>query len=245
MLEEAFGGWKGDATSAPPRVPEAPQLTRREIVIVNRPAAAQSAIEIGNVGVARATADFFPLTALNTVLGGSFTSRLNQNLRETHGYSYGALSAFEMRTSAGPFLAAAAVQTDKTAEAVQEFFKEFEALLQPVQEGELRRALSFVALGFPGAFATTGGIADELEDQFVYELPDDFFSTFVARIQAVTPKEVEAAARRYIRPGTFAVVVVGDRQMIEPKLRALNLGPVRVLTVDDVLGADDTATATR
>ena len=100
-------------------VPAAPQLTARQVSIVDMPAAEQSQIRIGWVGVPRSTPDYFPLQVLNTILGGSFTSRLNQNLREEHGYTYGASSRFDMRLSPGPFSAGAGVQTDKTSEALQ------------------------------------------------------------------------------------------------------------------------------
>ena len=120
LLEKAFGALEAARRrSRGPPVPAAPQLTARPGVIVDMPAAEQSQIRIGWVGVPRSTPDYFALQVLNTVLGGSFTSRLNQNLREEHGYSYGASSRFDMRLSAGPFLAGAGVQTDKTAESLR------------------------------------------------------------------------------------------------------------------------------
>ena len=147
MLEKAFGSWKAEGMAAlVAEVPNAPQLKSRQVYIVDKPEAAQSQIRIGWVGVPRSTADYAALEVLNTILGGSFTSRLNQNLREEHGYGYGASSAFDMRLSAGPFLAAAGVQTDKTGEAVKEFFNELNGIgtLDPgrrAEEGEeLRRA---------------------------------------------------------------------------------------------------------
>ena len=105
-------------------IPAAPQLTKRQIYLIDKPGAAQSQIRIGWVGVPRSTPDYPTIQVLNTILGGSFTSRLNTNLRETHGYSYGAFSSFEERISPGPFSARAGVQTDKTAEALKEFFNE-------------------------------------------------------------------------------------------------------------------------
>src|SRR5918993_838472 len=130
MLEKQFGAWKSDGLSAlVAEVPTAPQLKSRQIYIVDKPEAVQSQIRIGWVGVARSTADYAALEVLNTILGGSFTSRLNQNLRANNGYSYGASSSFDMRLSAGPFLTAAGVQTDKTGPAVAEFFNELNAIL--------------------------------------------------------------------------------------------------------------------
>ena len=124
LLEEAFGAWPKAAPVSRTPVPAAPQLTARQVSIVDIPSAAQSQIRIGGVGVARSTPDYFPLLVLNTILGGSFTSRLNQNLREEHGYSYGASSRFDMRLSPGPVQAGAGVQSDKTSESLTEFFKE-------------------------------------------------------------------------------------------------------------------------
>jgi predicted Zn-dependent peptidase len=173
---------------------------------------------------------------MNTILGGSFSSRLNNNLREVHGYAYGASSVFDMRAGAGPFYAAAGVQTDKTAEALKEFFNELEAIQKPVPNDELARAKNYVALRFPSAFETTGDISRRLEDVLVYHLPDDYFAKYVQNIQAVTAADVQRVAQKYIQPGRFAVVVVGDLKVIEPAIRALSLGPIKVMTIDEVFG---------
>ncbi|MGH9220398.1 MAG: M16 family metallopeptidase, partial [Vicinamibacterales bacterium] len=137
-LEKTFGSWKS-AGMAPlvAEVPNAPQLKSRQIYIVDKPEAAQSQIRIGWVGVPRSTPDYAGLQVLNTILGGSFTSRLNQNLREKNGYAYGAGSAFDMRLSAGPFYSTANVQTDKTGDALKEFFNELNGILEPVPAEEL------------------------------------------------------------------------------------------------------------
>ena len=185
----------------------------------------------------RSTPDYFTLQVLNTILGGSFTSRLNQNLREEHGYAYGASSRFDMRLSAGPFMAAAGVQTDKTAESLQEFFKELNRIQLPVDAEELTKAKNYAALSFPGEFETIEDLAAHLEELVVYKLPDDYFERYVPNIQAVTAAAVQKAAATYIQPKKFAIVVVGDRSVIEPKIRALNLGPIRVLSVDQVVGS--------
>jgi predicted Zn-dependent peptidase len=235
LLEKAFGTWKG---TAKPRVavPAAPQLTRGQIYLVDKPGAEQSQIRIGWVGVPRATPDYFTLQVLNTVLGGSFTSRLNQNLRETHGYSYGASSGFDMRLGAGPFVAGAGVQTDKTAEALREFFNELNAIGKPIPEDELMKAKNYIALGFPGDFETTGDLSRRIEELIVYKLPEEYFEQYVANVQRVTPAAAQKAAATYIQPSKFAVVVVGDRKTIEAPIRALNLAPVRVMSVAEALG---------
>ncbi len=140
VLEKALGSWKGGTAPAVPVIPAAPQLESRHVYLIDKPGAAQSQIRIGWIGVPRSTPDFFALRVLNTILGGAFTSRLNTNLREVHGYAYGAGSSFDMRLAAGPFYASAGVQTDKTAEALKEFFNELARIHEPVGADELEKA---------------------------------------------------------------------------------------------------------
>jgi predicted Zn-dependent peptidase len=203
---------------------------------VDKPDAAQSQIRIGWIGVPRSTPDYFPIEVMNTILGGSFSSRLNMNLREQHGYTYGASSGFDMRVSAGPFVAAAAVQTDKTAEALQEFFNELNRIREPIPPDELSRAKNYVARRFPAGFETTQEISRRLEELLVYHLPEDYFSNYVQNIEAVTADDVRRVAQKYIQPDRFVAVITGDRKLIEPVIRALDLGPITVLSIDDVFG---------
>src|SRR5437773_2403262 len=217
LLESSFGSWKAQGTPLPAaRLPAVDQPAGRQVYLVDKPGAPQSQIRIGWIGVPRSTPDYFPLQVMNTILGGSFSSRLNMNLREKHGYAYGASSGFDMRASAGPFVASAGVQTDKTAEALKEFFNELNAILQPVPADELARAKNYAALRFPSAFETTGDISRRLEDMLVYRLPEDYFSRYVQNIQAVTSADVQRVAQKYIQPNRFIVVVVGDLKTIEP-----------------------------
>ena len=237
LLEKTFGQWKPSAPgSKPAPLPAAAQVAKRQIYIIDKPGAAQSQIRIGWVGVPRSTPDYPTLQVLNTILGGSFTSRLNTNLRETHGYSYGAFSGFEERISPGAFSARAGVQTDKTAEALKEFFNEFAGVLKPIPDEELEKAKNYVALGFPAEFESTGDLARKLEEQVVHDLPAEYFPSYIRSVTQVTGEGVEKAAARYIQPDKFAVVIVGDRKVIEPGVRALNLGPIEFLTVEQALG---------
>jgi zinc protease len=237
QLEKTFGSWKPPSgAKASAKLTDAAQHGARQVYLVDKPGAPQSQIRIGWIGVARSTPDYFPLVVMNTILGGSFSSRLNMNLREQHGYTYGASSQFDMRTYAGPFAAAAGVQTDKTADALKEFFNELNGILRPVPAEELSRAKNYVALRYPGTFETTSDIARRLEDAIVYHLPDDYFSKYVQSIQAVTAADVERVAKKYIDPDKLAIVIVGDRQKIEAPIKALNLAPIKVLTIDDVFG---------
>ncbi|MBM3809700.1 MAG: insulinase family protein [Acidimicrobiia bacterium] len=235
MLEKSFGAWKAEGMAPlTAAVPTAPQFKSRQVYIVDKPDAPQSQVRIGWVGVPRSTADYAPLEVLNTILGGSFTSRLNQNLREEHGYSYGASSAFDMRLSAGPFLASAGVQSDKTGPAIQEFFNELNNISKPIPEEELKKAKNYVALGFPGEFETTGDLARKLEDLVIYNLPEDSYAKFVGQVTSVTASSLQALAARYIQPDRMAVVVVGDRRSIEGPIRQLNLGPINFVTIDEL-----------
>ncbi len=233
-LEAAFGAWKG-APAPHTAVPAATQLTTRQVYLIDKPGAAQSQIRIGWVGVPRSTPDYFALRVLNTILGGSFTSRLNQNLREEHGYAYGASSSFDMRSGAGPFYAGAGVQTDKTAEALTEFFKELDGIRKPVPAEEIEKAKNYLSQLLPRNFETTESLAGSLAQVFVYNLPADYYTTYTTRIRAVTPADVQRAAERYIQPDKFAVVIVGDRKAIEAGIQALNLGPIKTIEIHDVM----------
>lgn len=236
LVEQRFGSWKAEgAMPAALPVRNSPQPGKRQIYIVDKPGAAQSQIRIGLVGVPRSTPDYIALDVLNTMFGGAFTSRLNQNLRETHGYTYGAFSMFDMRKAAGPFFAMAGVQTDKTADALKEFFIELTNILKPIPADELDRFKNYAALGYAGEFETNSQLAAKLEGLAVYNLPEDEFSTYVGAVQKVTPADVQRVAKQYLLLDKLAVVVVGDRASIEAPIRATNLGPVTVVPVADVM----------
>lgn len=172
---------------------------------------------------------------LNTILGEAFTSRLNTNLREVHGYTYGASSRFETRLSAGPFYAAAGVQTDKTSDALKEFFNELTRIHEPVPAAELEKAKNYLALQMPRNFETTRSTADALAQAFIYDLPADYYTTFADRIRAVTAADVKRVADKYIQPDKFAVVIIGDRKTIETGVKALNLGPLTIVEPAEIL----------
>jgi zinc protease len=238
LLETSFGSWKPQGTGgAHAALPNVDMAARRQVYLVDKPGAPQSQIRIGTIGVARSTPDYFPIQVMNTILGGSFSSRLNLNLREKRGYTYGAGSGFDMRLTPGPFSAQAGVQTDKTSESLTEFFNELNGILKTVPADELARAKNYVALRFPSTFETTGDIARRLEEAVVYRLPDDFFSRYVQNINAVAAADVQRVAQKYIQPERVAVVVVGDRKTIEPGIKSLNLGPINIITIDDIFGS--------
>ena len=234
-LEKAFSKWKKRKVRTL-SWPAVEQVTERKIYLVDRPGAPQSEIRLGRIGVSRPTDDYFAIVVMNTILGGSFTSRINQNLREEHGYTYGAYSSFTSRPLPGPFSASAAVQTEVTDKALSEFMKELKGILEPVSEEELTRAKNYLALRFPERFQTVSAAAGQLADLVIYDLPDDYFNTYTERILSISVKEVARAAKKYIDPTRIAIIVVGDRKQVEEGLRALDYGPVELLTVKDVLG---------
>ena len=189
-----------------PRFPGRPPRNEREVYLIDKPGAPQSQIRIGWIGVARSTPDYFPIQVMNTILGGSFTSRLNMNLREKHGYTYGAVSVFDMRASARPVLAAAGVQTDKTSESLKEFFNELNGIQQPVPADELARAKNYVALRFPGRLRNDRRYLAAARGALVYRLPDDYFSRYVHERHDAS-RAARRAARRACRMSVPGKVV--------------------------------------
>lgn len=230
--EAIFGGWPRQA------VPETRYVTPRAaapttIHLIDKPGAAQSSVRIGSVGVARSTEDYFPILVMNTILGGSFTSRLNQNLRETRGYTYGAGSSFSMRRTSGPFTARAEIVAAKTDSALLEFMKELRAIRDTVPSTELSKAKRYLQLQLPGEFETTSDIAAQLVPLVLYDLPLDFYNAYVQRIDAVTQSDVQRVAEQYVNPARLDIVIVGDRKLIEAGLQGTKVGS---LTVRDLEG---------
>jgi len=205
-----------------------PKASTTTIYLIDKPGAAQSSFRIGAVGVPRSTKDYFALTVMNTILGGSFTSRLNQNLRETRGYTYGAGSRFDMRRSAGPFLASAEIVTAKSDSALIEFMKELKRIREAVPADELSRAKRYLQLQLPGNFETTQQIAAALVPVAQYNLPLDYYNNYVQNVEAVSQADVARVAQQYINPGSLAIVIVGDRKTIEPALKSVNVGPIAI-----------------
>jgi predicted Zn-dependent peptidase len=226
LLATRFGAWQqGEVPGL--AAGSAPAPATRAVYLIDKPGAAQSVIRIGHVGPARSTPDWYALEVLNTILGGAFTSRLNQNLRETHGYTYGAFSQFAARRLAGAFVALASVVTAKTDSSLVEFLKELRRIREePVPEAELAKAKAYVTLGLPGEFETTGGVAARVRDLLSYGLPLDYYDHYIERIAAVTAADVQRVARQYIDPDHFDIVVVGDKAQIEAGIKALNEGPI-------------------
>jgi zinc protease len=226
LAEKYFGSWTGTAnrrTVAPPEV-----AGGRRIVIVDKPGSPQTRLRIGEVGVSRANPDYVPLEVMNTMLGGLFSSRINMNLREAHGYTYGAASAFLYRRGPGPFFAGiGGVRTDATAASVKEIFNELERMrATQLTPEELAMSKDSVARSLPGLFESTPSTAASVGDLFVYDLPLSYYSELPTKVDTVSASDIQRVAEKYIHPTSMVIVAVGDRAKIEPELKKLDLGPI-------------------
>ncbi|MFO1400951.1 MAG: pitrilysin family protein [Steroidobacteraceae bacterium] len=227
LAEKYFGQWSGTATAV--QLPAVQAAGVRTVVVVDKPGAPQTALRIGQVGVPRSSPDYVPLEVMNTELGGLFSSRINLNLREQHGYTYGAGSRFAYRRGPGPFYVSTSVRADATAPAVREIFKEIERMrASPVSDAELSLARDSFARSLAGLFETTSQSVGSIGEIYVYGLPLDYYGTLPASIDAVGAADVQRVAQQYLAPEKMAVVAVGDRKLIAPGLVELKLGPVEL-----------------
>jgi zinc protease len=223
-----FGDWRGTAPPAP-AFQVAPRVEETTVFIVDRPGSVQSEIRLGHVGVDRHHADYFPLLVMNTILGGAFTSRLNMNLRERQGFTYGVRSGFALRRQPGPFAIEVAVATDVTARALEEALREVRGLREDgPTEREVDSARDYLRGILPLRLQTTGALASRIAELVVFDLPIDYFQNYRDRIRKVSGEDVHRVAREHIRPDRLAVVIVGDSDQILEPVRALGLGPIEV-----------------
>ncbi len=222
-----FGSWSGHAPAARPAATSNRSQTR--VHLVHRSGSVQSEIRVGHVGVSRTTPDYAALVIANSILGGAFTSRLNMNLREKHGFTYGVRSGFGFRKAPGPFLVQTAVATDVTARAVEEIRHETDGLLRagPTQD-ELNAARDYLSGTVPLELQTTEQIAGRASEIFVFGLPSDYFAQYRDELRSVTADQALAAARAHVRPDAFVWTIVGDAHALEKDIAALNLGIVDV-----------------
>jgi zinc protease len=224
-VEQRFAAW--EAGSTPAAALPAPAGPRRAIHLINRAGAAQSEVRVGHVGLPRRTPDYFPIVVMNTILGGSFKSRLNMKLREEKGFTYGASSTFGFRRQGGAFTGGAAVHTEATAETVHTCVVEMERMQNElVSEEELSRARNYLSLGFTRNFETTGDIIGNLSELALHGLTDQYWHTYAECIAAVTAADVQRAAQNHLHPDQLSVVVVGDHARVYDSLQSLHLGEV-------------------
>ncbi|MBI4282592.1 MAG: insulinase family protein [Chloroflexi bacterium] len=225
LAEEHLVGWKGQGARVVEKAvnPSGPDSTT--LFLMDKPEAAQSVIRFGHTGVPRQHPDYLALVLLNHLFGGQFTARLNLNLREDKGYTYGYHSWIEWYRGSSLLLAGGGVQTDVTRETVQETLREFQDIGggRPITEMELEEAKTTMLRQFPSSFETSGQVLEQLVPLVSFDLPDDYYRTLAARIEAVSLDDVRRVARERITNSRLVVLVVGDRKVVEPGLREIGL----------------------
>ncbi len=231
-LGTRFGRW--NATGAPlaiaPVTAKAVENIGGKVYLVDKPGAAQSVLAIGGPGVSRLSPDYPALVVMNTLLGASFSSRLNSNLRETKGYTYGINSSFGWDPVPGAFRIGSAVRTDVTDSSLYEVFRELRLIRDtPVDAVELARAKAYVALAVPGRFETSSQIAGQLAELGLFQLPLSSVSDFITKVNAVSVADIQRVARKYIPTSRATIVVVGDLAKVRAGIEALKLGTITVL----------------
>jgi predicted Zn-dependent peptidase len=200
------------------------------VFLIDKPGAAQSTFAIGNPGPSRNTPDYYALQVMNTILGGMFQSRLNANIREEKGYSYGVSSAFAFGKGPGAFRAGGDIVSAKTDAALVEFMKELRGIVgaRPVTDEELATAKDSLIQRLPGTFASVQSINGAITSLWTQGLPDDYYQGYRARVADITKEDVVRVAKRYIDMDHLSIVIVGDRASIEGPLKATGLAPVRI-----------------
>jgi zinc protease len=232
-LERLFAGWA--TGSVPTKNIAAVSLPAKPAVyIVDRPGSDQSVIFAGNVAPAKSNPDEIAIQAMNTLLGGNFTSRVNMNLRENKHWSYGAFTILWDAKGQRPFFAYAPVQTDKTRESMAELVKELHGIQtdRPAEPDELAKSQATLTLTLPGQWETMGAVMGSISDIVTYGLSDNYYDTFASKVHALTTGQMTPAAKEVIAPDQLIWVVVGDRAKIEPGIRELNLGEINLIDAD-------------
>jgi zinc protease len=227
LLQEAFGGWEGSAAAEVAEPAVEPPSSR--LVIVDAPGSAQTQVRAAVLGPARSRAEYEQLEVMNMILGSMFSSRINLNLREQHGYSYGAYSWVRYLRHGGWIAVGSGVRTDVTGPAVGEILKEIQRMgSEPVTAEEMASATESLVRTLPSWFETTSGTVASLTELYVFDLGLQYYGSLPEKIQKVTPAEVQAVTRKYLDPSQVLIVAVGDRAKIAPGLGRLGLGKAEV-----------------
>jgi predicted Zn-dependent peptidase len=231
-LEAAMPGWEKGVVPAY-AIPEPKSADKMRVYLVDKPGAPQSEVRIGYPALARNTPDYFPVLEMNRLLGGQFTSRINLNIREKHGFTYGANSSFRFQKGAGPFTAQGGIVTEKTDSALKEFVNEIGLMKE---KGMSPSELDFVKKGLIGSFAlsfeTPAQIAGALQNVVLYGLPENYYSSYLQNIEAVSVEDVNRVAKNYLDLSKMAMVVVGDLSKIKESVTAMNFGEVILCDLD-------------
>ena len=234
LIEKALGGWPKGGERPEFDYPALPAREKTTIYLVDRPGAAQSVVSIGHPGPPRSTPDYYALQVMNTMLGGMFQSRLNANIREEKGYSYGVGSGFDYGKGPGAFGAGGDIVSDKTDAALVEFIKELRGILgdRPITDEELQVAKESLIQRLPSMFASVSSINNALTTIWTQGLPDDYYEQYTKAIAAVTKDDALRVARKHIDLDHLAIVIVGDRSSIEGPLKATGIAPIKTLDIE-------------
>ncbi len=233
-VEKGLAAWTKAGDKPSFDYPKLPELQPAKIYLVDKPGAAQSVVNIGLPGPPRNTPDYFALQVLNTILGGQFQSRLNANIREQKGYSYGVNSGFSYGKGPGAFRAGGAIFSDKTDAALIEFMKELKGIVgeKPITDEEIKTAKESLIQGLPQRFASVGAISGAITSLVMQGLPDDFYQTYAKNVSAVTKEDLLRVAKQYIDLNHLAIVIVGDRSAVEGPLKATNIAPITYIDIE-------------
>jgi zinc protease len=234
--QDAFGAWEAQPDAPPVNrhagLAPPPLVPDGRLAIVPRPGSAQSELRIAHVCASRDTPDYHALVLLNMILGGQFVSRVNLNLRQDKGYTYGVRTGFDLRRGIGPFVLQTSVQTEVTAAAIRESLRELEDLRgpRPATPDEIALARASITRGYPRGFETAQQVARGVAQLALHGLPDTYFEEFVPRVEAVTEADVSRVAVQYLDPARMVTLAVGDHDRIAPSLASLNLGEPLVMS---------------
>ena len=233
LLEKAFGAWKAGEVPKKNMV-EAKLPEKRTVYLMDRPGAQQSVIYAVQLAVPRNSPDAVPLQLVNNIFGGTFSSRINMNLREDKHWSYGVGAGLRAAVGQRLYMSTSPVQTDKTRESLQELVREYADIAggRPITAAELAAAQSNETLGLPGSFETAGQLSSAYQTILQYKLAENYYSTFTPTVMALTPAQANAMAARSIQPNKLAWVVVGDMSKVEEGIRELKLGDVVKIDAD-------------
>ncbi len=225
-LDRHFGDWVGACARTPSPTAPADPGHGRGVLLLDRPGSPQAELRVGGVGLPHGTDDHYAAIVANAILGGLFNSRINMNLREDKGWTYGARSWFRFRRGPGPFVARTAVETAVTADALHEILAEIERMRKsPPEVEELELAKNALTLSLPLQFETAEQVTRRVGRQLIFDLPADYWERFGARIRAVTPGDVQAVCRTYLDRERLILLAVTDADEVEEALG--RLAPVR------------------
>ena len=231
QAERAFGGWKASAASASDSTTDCePTNGTTTIYLADKPGAPQSVIRSGYLTVPRHHSDYLALNVLNYIFGGQFSARLNMNLRQDKGYSYGYMSSIDWLTGPSALTAGGSVQTEVTKESVAETIKEFEEIrdARPVTQEEFDDAINGILRGLPNQFETHGQVLSQLVRLVAFDLPDDYFTTYAAEISKLTLSDIHRVAEKHIKAAALNIIVAGDAATVAPTLNELGIPVVPI-----------------